>query len=265
MTVLAAVCLVGAGMLLLPQPPHQRLARLAKSGRTNRHLGLIRLASPGLVVLAGLGGLVIAGTAGLAAAGSVALVAVTVFQLWRRRRRAGRAAELSLAVVDACQLLAGLLRVGHIPVMALRLAAVDCSVFAEADAAQRVGASVSAVLRRQSLAPGGSGLSELAVAWEIAERTGASLTATLDALAERLEAASRVARVVAAELAAPRATGRMLAALPIVGLMLGYGIGGDPGAFLLGSVFGQLCLTSAVALACGGVWWIERLSESVGV
>jgi tight adherence protein B len=262
---LAAICLVGAAMLLAPPLPRQRLARLAQVESITAHSPrLRRFANPAVIGLAGLSGLVISGTAGLAVALSLALMTVTVIQLWRRHRRGRRAAALSLDVVDACQLLAGLLRVGHVPVMALRLAAVDCSVFAEAAAAQRVGAPVSPVFRRQSLSPGGSGLGDLAVAWEVSEKTGASLTTTLDALAQRLEAASRVARVVDAELSAPRATGRMLAALPIVGLGLGYVIGGDPAAFLLGSIFGQLCLVTAVVLACTGVWWIERLSGSVG-
>lgn len=265
MSALAAVCFVAAGVLLLPPMPRVRLARLVPGERGHRrHAGLRRLWVPTLVASIGIVGLVLAGTAGLAVAGSVALIAVTVIQLWRNRRRSARAVALSSAVVEACQLLAGLLRVGHVPVMALRLAAADCPVLAQADAASRVGAWVPAVLRRQSMEPGGTGLGELAVAWEVAERSGASLTATLDALAERLDAASRVARVVAAELAAPRATGRILAALPLVGLFLGYGIGGDPGAFLLGSLFGQLCAMVAVALACAGVWWIEWLSGSAG-
>ena len=81
-------------------------------------------------------------------------------------------------------------------------------------------------------------LVELGIAWEVAERTGASLNATLDALTGRLSARRTVGHMVAAELSAPRATGRLLAVLPVAGVLLGYSFGGDPLAFLTGSLPG---------------------------
>ena len=129
------------------------------------------------------------------------------------------------------------------------------------DGTQQVGGEVAPVLRRLGARPGSRGLAELGAAWELAERTGASLGATLDALAERLAATGAVNDVVSAELAAPRATGRLLAALPVAGLVLGYGMGGDPVAFLTGSVAGQVSLSLGVVLGCAGVLWTERIAD----
>ncbi|MBU3975544.1 hypothetical protein [Propionicimonas sp.] len=265
MSLLVAVTAVGAALLWFRPSPRHRLGRLIPAERMPQSWAAVPVvvALAGVVVAAVLG-LVFFGTAGGAIGLSSALVAVTVFWSMRWQRTASRAKRRTEDVVDACQLLAGLMRVGHVPTTALRIAAIDSAVFAEADAAQRVGGSVVAALRRQSREPGGVGLAELATAWEVAEITGASMTATLDALSDRLDAAHKVARVVDAELAAPRATGRLLAALPVFGLLLGYAIGGDPGSFLLGSPVGQLCLVVGVALACAGVWWIERIAARAG-
>jgi tight adherence protein B len=264
-SLLVALAAVGATLLWLRPSPRHRLGRLIPSERVSRSWAAV----PVVAAIAGVSaaatlGLLFFGTAGGAIGLSSALVATTVVWSRRQHHTASRAKRRTEEVVDACQLLAGLMRVGHVPTTALRIAAVDSAVFAEADAAQRVGGSVVAALRRQAREPGGVGLAELAAAWEVAEATGASMTATLDALSDRLDAARKVARVVAAELAAPRATGQLLAALPVFGLFLGYAIGGDPGSFLLGSPVGQLCLVIGVGLACVGLWWIERIAAGAG-
>jgi len=50
--------------------------------------------------------------------------------------------------------------------------------------------------------------------------------------------------------------------LPLVGLGLGYGFGGDPLEFLTASVPGQLCLALGALLGCVGVFWTERIAGS---
>ena len=135
-------------------------------------------------------------------------------------------------------------------------------VLAAAAATLEVGGEVAAVLSRRSLEPGLAGLAQLGVAWSVAERTGASLTATLDALAERLAAERKLRGVVAAELSAPRATGRLLAGLSVAGLLLGYGLGGDPLGFLTGSLPGRICLVLGSLLGCAGVLWTEHIASS---
>lgn len=266
MTMLAAVCFVLAGMLLLPGSVQQRVARLQP--RHHRVVGRRRWGRwlfPVVVLAVAGGGVILGGTRAAALGVSMTLIGGTVVGLWLNGRRARVADRRAEAVAEASQLLAGLLRVGHIPVTALRLAAAESEVFAEAVAAQDVGGSVTATWRRQSCDPGSAGLAELAAAWAVCERSGASLTDTLDSVVEHLDSVRDLTRMVAAELSAPKATGRMLAVLPFAGMGLGFAIGGNPVDFLVGSIFGQVCLVVGVALACAGVWWIERIAAAASI
>jgi len=187
----------------------------------------------------------------------------TALWMWRMYRARAQADRRRAGVLDACRALAGLLRIGHVPDRALRAVADDVPVLAEVAAVHEIGGEVSPVLRRLGGVPGNEGLVELANAWEVAERTGASLTATLDAMAQRQVAQESVQQVVKAELSAPRATGKLLAALPFVGVVLGFAIGGNPLEFLTGSLAGQIVLVTGVALACAGVAWTERIADGV--
>ncbi len=211
---------------------------------------------------AGAVGLLAGGLAGAAVACAAALPLVTAAALWRRHRARAGATAAAVEVADACRLLAGLIRVGHTPAAALVAAARDAPVLVEAAAVETIGGDPTAVWVRQGSSPGRYGLVELATSWRVAERTGASLTATLDALVERLAARRKVTDVVAAELSAPRATGRLLAVLPLLGIALGYAFGGDPVAFLTGSPPGLASLVLGVALGCCGVLWTERIAAA---
>jgi tight adherence protein B len=239
-----------------------RLRRLDVStqpaGRSRRWQLLVTPAAVAALVCAGA---VLAGGSGAAICFAVGLPLATAFRVWRRQRARRGAARNAVEVATACRLLAGLLRLGHVPAAALRVAAGDCPLLAEVVAVQQVGGAVAPALRRLGARPGAGGLADLGAAWEVSERTGASLGATLEALAERLIAAGAVTDVVSAELAAPRATGRLLAVLPVAGLALGYAMGGDPVAFLTGSAAGQISLALGVALGCAGVLWTERIAD----
>ncbi|RCK69234.1 hypothetical protein DT076_12980 [Desertihabitans brevis] len=175
----------------------------------------------------------------------------------REHREQRRADE----VARACAVLAGELRVGKVPGDALTTAAEDHPLLASAAAVHRSGGDSLAVLERAADRPGAGGLRPVVEAWRLCQRTGASMTDALDRVSAALRADREVQRVVRAELAAARATGRLMAVLPLVGLALGYAIGGDPISFLLSSWVGQLCLLGGVLLACGGVLWSERLAS----
>ncbi|MFT3876713.1 MAG: pilus assembly protein TadB [Propioniciclava sp.] len=222
-----------------------------------------------------LGGGVVAGTAvigaGILAGPGAGAVALALAQLaacavWLVRSRAGSRARVRrrAEVVRAGESIAGLLRVGRVPSEALREAAEDASVLARAAAEVAAGGEAAAALRHAAVLPGEEGLADLAAAWELSVRTGASLAPALDAAAARLASEQEVARVVEAELAAARLAGRMLACLPLVGLGLSFLMGGDPLAFLTGGVLGWLCLNLGVLLACGGVAWVETIAARAG-
>lgn len=265
MIVLAALALVGAVVLVLPSAPGGRLGRLEeRAGSGGRRVGWRALAWPLAVAGPAIAGFAVASTAGAVIGFCLGMVAMTCWAVWVDHQARRRSRQRSEQVVVGCLALAGLLRVGHVPAAALRIAAADSPVLAEAAAVQQVGGQVPAALRRLGSAPGGAGLAELAIAWEVSTRTGASLTATLDALADRLDASRKLRRVVDAELSAPRATSRMLAGLPLAGLGLGFAFGGDPVAFLLGTGLGQFAMCAGVALACAGVWWTERIARAAG-
>lgn len=202
---------------------------------------------------------------GSALAGSLAgaIVVVTLGWLAGRQRARVRSARRRGEVAEAARSLAGLLRVGVVPATALAQAD-DHPPLREARAAQATGGDVAAALRRSAETPGYEGLADLAGAWTLAQRTGASLVLALESVASALAETEAATSAVAVELAAPRAGGRVLGVLPLVGLGLGYVLGGDPIDFLLHTPFGWFCLVAGVGLACVGLWWSDVIAEPPG-
>ena len=175
----------------------------------------------------------------------------------RQRRRSRR---LRGDVAHACRVLAGQLRVGMVPAEAIKVAADDCPVLADAAAVQELGGDVIQGWRRDSACSGGAGLGSLARAWHLSHVTGAPMAPALQQVADDVTAEEHLALLVAGELSSSRATGRVMAALPVVGLGLGYLVGGDPASFLLGHGIGQVMLLVGVCLAAGGICWMDRIA-----
>jgi len=65
---------------------------------------------------------------------------------------------------------------------------------------------------------------------------------------------------VEGEVSAARATARLVAALPVVVLSAGQGLGTRPWEFLLARPAGVVCLGAGLALLLGGLAWIERIA-----
>jgi len=103
----------------------------------------------------------------------------------------------------------------------------------------------------------------LGAAWRMSEQTGAPLAEVLDRLAVGLRQEAEVDAEVEASLAAPRATARLLAGLPLVGIALGELIGARPVAVLLGTPVGRVCGLCGVLLAVAGQLWSRRLVDRV--
>ena len=132
-----------------------------------------------------------------------------------------------------------------------------------AAAARSPTGDVAVALDRLGRCPGGAAAADLALLWRLAERTGCSLGGPVQRLrdADRGEAAVR--RELAAQLAGPRATARLLAGLPVVGVALGAGLGADPLGFLLGTSAGAACLAVGGLLVALGLLWTRALVRSV--
>ena len=189
--------------------------------------------------------------------GGVGLFALRQVRADRVRRRAQ---ERRGAVAEAVGLMAAELRAGVLPQRVLHGLASDFPFLSPASRAAHLGGSVSAALRGSSGEPGCEQLVDLSSAWMVAERAGVPLARVLD----RLEAAARddreIEREVQSGVAPARATGRLMAVLPIIGLTMGSGMGADPLALLTGTVPGALCLAAGSACACAGVAWVNRIA-----
>lgn len=129
--------------------------------------------------------------------------------------------------------------------------------------AAQLGLSVPEVLREAASRTRDPALrtlwQDLAACQEVAERSGAPLAAVLARYAVQRESQldSDAARDTA--LAGPRATVRLLSWLPLFGLAVGYLIGVDPMAVLLGSVPGIAALGAGFVLMVAGRIWSSRL------
>jgi tight adherence protein B len=99
----------------------------------------------------------------------------------------------------------------------------------------------------------------LATAWAVATEAGAPLAPTLRDFAESLRGLSQAQREIAVALAAPRATARLVLALPLVGMLFGMLLGFDTVGTLFTTVAGWICVTLGSALMLGAWRWNLRL------
>jgi tight adherence protein B len=158
------------------------------------------------------------------------------------------------------------LRAGQPPPAALAAAADAASVpvvAATVVSAARGGGPVADLLDTAAGLPGAAGLHGVAACWRVAEQSGTGLAQGLERVVRGLRDEQQLAREVAGQLAAPRATGRLLAMLPAFGWLLGSGLGAAPLEVLLTSPLGWACLALGVPLQVAGWWWMERLARSV--
>jgi tight adherence protein B len=210
-------------------------------------LGHVR---PDLVALAaGLAAAPIGGLGGALAAAAVSALGVARWGAASRRRQdADQLAEL----VDALGLLVADLRVGAHPATASAAAAGASDgavhrILGTVAAGARLGARVPLLLHQHAAAEPGiaDGLSRLASAWELAERHGMGLAELVDAVRADLDARLRIGGEVRAQLAGPRATAAVLAGLPMLGVLLGQGVGAGPIRVLVDTGVGQILLVAA--------------------
>jgi tight adherence protein B len=249
-----------AAMLVLPNDGRTALARLTGSTPTVRRPGWVI----GFLVLAGCVVLLPevrpAPHHVIVAVTAAGVVAAGVVLVRRGRKRASRAVARR-RVVDMCDALVAELHAGQPPSRALAWIARSWPDLEAASAVARLGGDVPTALRQAARLPGAESVGQIAVGWDVAHRSGARLADVLDRLSRALRDDDDVRREVAAALGPTRATGRLLAFLPVFGLGLGYSMGADPLAVLLDTTFGSICLAAGAALAVGGLLWIDRIAD----
>ena len=174
----------------------------------------------------------------------------------RRPRRAddeGGPARLAAVLIEV----AALLRAGTAPADAwsrvLRVAATD-RVPTVAQLAGVTGRS-----RREPVPP----LAAVVAAARVADELGAPLAAVLDQVAAAIAAQAQAAADVDAALAGPRSSARILAWLPVLGVLLGTALGADPLGMLLGGGLGTAAGVAGGVLMLAGRWWSNALLRRV--
>ncbi|MGV4301418.1 type II secretion system F family protein [Trueperella pyogenes] len=90
-------------------------------------------------------------------------------------------------------------------------------------------------------------------------RTGAPMAEVLEACAAGITESGEAKSAREVALAGPQTSARMLAVLPIFGLLLGFALGADPLCFLFTTPLGHLTLAAGVAFEAVGVVWTRRM------
>ncbi|TWX40199.1 type II secretion system F family protein [Frigoribacterium sp. ACAM 257] len=103
---------------------------------------------------------------------------------------------------------------------------------------------------------------QVACAWHVAERSGAPLAGCLGSFVAALRQADAARREVEVALSGPRSTGRIVLALPPVGLLFSLGLGVDTASVLFGSPAGWGCLATGGSLVLAARAWNGRLVRS---
>ncbi|MFZ8910565.1 MAG: type II secretion system F family protein [Candidatus Nanopelagicales bacterium] len=174
----------------------------------------------------------------------------------RRHRSARR-----VAVRDAVAEVVADVRAGQPPARALERALGDSDLAPSALAAVRLGGDVPEALRTDAARSLQPILAAVGACWSVAATQGAGFADALDRLVTQERRAEEVRRELDAHLAAPRATARMLALLPALGIGLGLVLGGDPLGWLLGTTIGWACLALGLVLVGIGLGWASRIAR----
>ncbi|MBF4578982.1 type II secretion system F family protein [Frigoribacterium sp. VKM Ac-2530] len=146
--------------------------------------------------------------------------------------------------------------------------AVASHVGRSADEGVPVSASLRQALEHRPFGTAGDGerhaveWAQVACAWYVAERSGAPLSECLGSFVAALRQADAARREVEVALSGPRSTGRIVLALPPVGLLFSLGLGFDTASVLFGSPVGWGCLGTGGALVLAARAWNGRLVRS---
>lgn len=185
------------------------------------------------------------------------VLALALARRWRRRRARERSRRMnSAAVADACLVIGSELAAGGSAQRAMAAAAHEWpELFGSAAGRMAVGDDPVPSLRDAAQRPGAEAMTAVAAAWDVAEGSGARAAVVLRVVADSIRDEAAVRQEAESQLMTVRTTARMLAALPVITLVVFSG-GLEPVRFLVSSPYGLVCLAGASLLIGAGLAWV---------
>ena len=166
--------------------------------------------------------------------------------------------------VEVLVLLDADVRAGVAPAAALShaLASVGPDFYPQTQAACRAGLEIAQTLKREASLRSEPAWALVATCWLASETYGASLSPMLKEVIGVSRRRHRATQQLRAQLAAPVAGAKLLAGLPLLGMGLGFLLGANPIAWLLGSPVGWVVALVAIAFETLGLLWVRRIMRS---
>jgi tight adherence protein B len=183
---------------------------------------------------------------------------------FRRVIIASRRLRRRAACIELLEALAAELRAGRAASVALeRAARAYPDLIPGALGAMRLGGDLPNALEQDSIAIAEPVLRRLAACWRVGQDSGAGLADAVTRLAAATRESERIRLDLASRTAEPKATMRLLAVLPVFGVVMGIGLGADTIGWLLGTSLGRLTLTVGVGLDLLGVLWTHHMIRGI--
>ena len=121
------------------------------------------------------------------------------------------------------------------------------------------GEAVPDAIAEQTRRTGDASWGDVAAAWSVAETVGAPLADTLRAVAGSVRDDVEIRADVRIALAEPTSSARLMMWLPVLGLLIGVGLGLDTIGVLFRTVPGGICLLGGIGLIVLARFWTRRL------
>lgn len=262
---LAAAVAAAAVLLSLPRQASSRLT--AFRDPDSRPSAAVPPRLSRTTVLAGVvlaSGLAVAG-APIGLALGVGVVPSGLQWLRSKRVAAKQRTDRESAVVEVTFALAAELRAGRTTQEALASAAESAGplrhVLAAAAASVAVGGSAATELEAGADLPGAERLRAVAATWRVTESAGGRVALVLERLGEAMDHDLALRGELQAAVAAPQATMKLLAGLPLVGIGIGQAVGADPLHILFYEPLGWALLAGAGLFDTAGILISRRITR----
>ncbi|WP_165967007.1 type II secretion system F family protein [Actinomadura sp. 7K507] len=178
------------------------------------------------------------------------------------RERRTRPHRWRTAVIELCDSMAAELAAGRTPDEAFAAAATVLDPHVSKELLNIPRPPPDHLAKLAASQPGAEGLRLMAACWRVGSERGGTLATVLDGLAAALRDEEAQRQDVSVQLAGPRATARLLAVLPLLGLLMAAALGAHPISFLCGTLPGAACLITGTTLNLTGLYWTRHLARS---